>query len=103
MAVLMAPGAVRMPPGCEPWAKKCAVESARGAKILFLTPASVGANWFAENVHRHALVLGLQGRIHFDPANPTWGYPKDCALLGYSNTRLIKDEELYNVWNWRQA
>lgn len=76
-----------------PWAKKCMEESELGAKVLFLTPASIGANWFKNYVHRKALVLALNGRIQFigtkDP------YPKDCILsaFGFGETG-------FDVWTW---
>lgn len=76
-----------------PWARKCAEEAARGAKILFLTPASVGANWFADYVHRKALVLALNPRLCFDGKNP---YPKDCVLSVYNL------EHGFDVWRWKQ-
>lgn len=77
-----------------PWALKCAEEGQRGARILFLTPASIGANWFAKHVHNKALVLALNGRICFDGKNP---YPKDCILscYGFGVTG-------FNVWGWDQ-
>lgn len=80
-----------------PWAKKCREEGQRGAKILFLTPASVGSNWFADHVHNWAIVAALQGRIAFDPANPTWGYPKDCILsvFGFGVAG-------FNTWKWKR-
>ncbi len=80
-----------------PWAKKCASECKLGARILFLTPASVGSNWFRDHVHLHADVLALNGRICFDPVNPTWGYPKDCILSHYS----YRDHLGFDVWNWK--
>lgn len=64
-----------------PWVEKCAKEAALGAKILCLTPASVGSNWFRDFVFGKALVLSLNDRITFvgqkDP------YPKDCILSAY--------------------
>jgi phage N-6-adenine-methyltransferase len=77
-----------------PWAAKCKAESrGRRARILFLTPASIGANWFAEHVHGHAQVLALNGRISFDGVAP---YPKDCMLscFGFGYTG-------FDVWAWR--
>jgi len=65
----------------EPWTRKCAEESKRGARILFLTPASVGANWFAEHVHGNAYVLALNGRITFVGASDP--YPKDCIISAF--------------------
>lgn len=68
----------------EPYFEKCAREAASfrdDGKILVLTPASVGANYFSDYVHKRALVLALQPRITFvgekDP------YPKDCVLSIY--------------------
>lgn len=81
----------------EPWAKKCREEKGLGAEILFLVPASVGSEWFHNNVHRHALVLALRGRIPFDPANPDWGYPKDCILCHYS----LKVTPGFDTWKWK--
>lgn len=78
-----------------PWAEKCAIESRRGSKILFLTPASIGANWFRDFVHRRSLVIALNGRIPFDPKNPTWGYPKDCMLSCFGF------DPGFEVWTWR--
>jgi phage N-6-adenine-methyltransferase len=48
-----------------PWAAKCRAEAALGAKILFLVPASVGANWFQSSVFNAALVLFLSPRLKF--------------------------------------
>lgn len=77
-----------------PWASKCRNQSALGAKILFLTPASVGSNWFRDHVHGHALVLALNGRLTFvgqeDP------YPKDCILSCYGWGTG------FDVWDWRE-
>src|SRR3954465_2086683 len=49
-----------------PWAEKCAREASRGCKILFLTPASVDSNWWANYVHGKAWVEFLSPRISFD-------------------------------------
>lgn len=49
----------------EPWVQKCA--AARRLRILFLVPASVGSNWWAESVHGPAdRVLLLRPRLEFD-------------------------------------
>lgn len=78
----------------EPWAEKCARESARRAGlIVMLTPASIGTDWFARHVHRKAMVLGLSPRITFvgekDP------YPKDLMLsvfgMGLNG---------FDTWRW---
>lgn len=75
-----------------PWAKKCAEEASLGATILFLTPASIGSNWFRDFVHRKALVLALNGRLTFIGA--TAPYPKDCVLAAYGYSPG------FEVWNW---
>ena len=75
----------------KPWAKKCS--SMRGLHIVMLTPASVGANWFADYVHGKAIVLALSPRITFvGESDP---FPKDCMLsifgLGVA---------AFDVWRW---
>lgn len=69
-----------------------------GAQILMLVPASVGSNWFARYVHQRFNVSFLNGRIHFDPNNPTWGYPKDCMLIEFKRPIYSVD---YDVWRWK--
>jgi phage N-6-adenine-methyltransferase len=78
----------------EPWAKKCAAESAKGARILLLTPASVGSNWFGEHVLPNALVLALAPRVTFvGHANC---YPKD-VILSYFHAGVRG----FDVWRWK--
>jgi phage N-6-adenine-methyltransferase len=74
-----------------PWAKKCS--TTRGLHIFMLTPASVGANWFAEHVHGKALVLALSPRITFVGASDP--YPKDCiiSIFGFGVAG-------FDVWRW---
>jgi phage N-6-adenine-methyltransferase len=74
-----------------PWAEKCAAESSLGAHILFLVPASIGSNWFAQHVFKKSLVLALNGRICFDGIAP---YPKDLLLAVYGDTQG------FDVWRW---
>lgn len=76
-----------------PWAKKCADESQKGAQILFLTPASVGANWFCNYVFEKAHVIFLNGRIRFVGAKDF--YPKDCILSVFGI-----DAPGFSVWKW---
>lgn len=80
----------------EPWAAKCAEESVMGANILFLVPASVGSEWYRKYVQFNAVTLALNGRLHFDPTNPTWGYPKDCMLCVFCAGLYG-----FNVWKWK--
>jgi phage N-6-adenine-methyltransferase len=91
----------------EPWAEKCKISTrTRGRTIYFLTPASVGASWFARHVWRecnHAGVLALEGRLSFDGKAP---YPKDCCLTvfqeGMSLTAFGFDHKRFDVWPWRE-
>lgn len=78
----------------EPWAKKCFEESILGAQIAFLTPASVGSNWFARWVFDKAWVHFLNGRISFDGVDP---YPKDCILSFFG-----EPVQRFEVWRWNQ-
>ena len=76
-----------------PWAAKCAAYRERDlGRTLFLVPASIGAQWFADHVHGKALVLGLTGRLSFDGKNP---YPKDCMLCVYG------ERPGFDIWDWR--
>ncbi len=76
-----------------PWARKCALESRLGAKILFLVPASVGSNWFADYVWPHSHVIGLNGRIMF--VGQDHGYPKDLMLDVFGGIT-----HTFSTWRW---
>lgn len=75
-----------------PWAEKCWKESKMGARIMLLTPASVGANWFSF-IHGHAYVMYLNPRLSFDGIAP---YPKDCMLSYFCHG--IQGSE---IWEWK--
>lgn len=83
-----------------PWAKLCWEMSQLGGQVALLVPAAVGANWWRDFVHAKAHVLFLNGRLHFLPDQPTWGYPKDCALCLYS--RQPPWAPTYTVWSWKE-
>lgn len=72
---------------------KCATEATRGVRILALLPASVGANWFAQNIHKKALVLVLNGRVKF--VGHTQMYPKDLMICAYGW------DVGFDVWRWQ--
>lgn len=76
-----------------PWAKKAAESASSRTRILLLTPASVGSNWFAQHVHPHAAVFALSPRVSFDGENP---YPKDLILSVYG-----LGVTGFSVWRWR--
>lgn len=78
-----------------PWAEKCMRESLMGAEILFLTPASIGSNWFADFVYSHATVYALRPRLSFDGKNP---YPKDCILAHFTAGGRRSS---FECWKWK--
>lgn len=80
-----------------PWVQKCASESANGAHIACLVPASVGSNWWRDYVVPHAYILFLNGRLKFVGAKDF--YPKDLCLLLY--TPFIRSGSA--TWNWRES
>jgi phage N-6-adenine-methyltransferase len=80
------------------WARKCRQLREAGGQVAFLVPASVGANWFRDDVDGHARVLFLNGRLAFMPDKPRWLYPKDCLLALYSPALPPGSE----VWTWRR-
>lgn len=78
----------------EPWAAKCAAEMRKGARILFLTPASVGSNWFIDHVLPNASVYALAPRLTFEGCSDP--YPKDCILSVFDNSFIG-----FHAWRWR--
>lgn len=80
-----------------PWARRCADVAALGGAIAFLVPASIGANWFRDDVDGKAHVLALNGRLPFIPEQPTWLYPKDCILCLFHEGSFGG----VSVWDWR--
>lgn len=77
-----------------PWAQKCAEESQKGAKIVMLTPASVGSQWFAKWAYPYAYIRMLTGRLTFKGHETP--YPKDCMISIFDNFHKGID-----LWNWR--
>jgi phage N-6-adenine-methyltransferase len=64
------------------WAQKLAYECVdRKAFTFFLTPASIGTEWFAKYVAGKAMVLGLSPRLTFEGCDDP--YPKDLMLSVY--------------------
>jgi phage N-6-adenine-methyltransferase len=79
------------------WAKKCAEETHGSTlRIVMLTPASIGTEWFADHVHQKALVLGVRPRLTFEGTKDP--YPKDLmlSLFGFGSTG-------FDVWRWKDA
>jgi phage N-6-adenine-methyltransferase len=80
-----------------PWAQKCNDEASKPGfdKIIsFLTPASVGADWFCNHVEKNAFVIALNGRLSFDGIDL---YPKD-TMLSVFNLGFVG----FETWNWRK-
>jgi phage N-6-adenine-methyltransferase len=82
-----------------PWALKCKiVMRCRGPesfleRILFLTPASVGSNWFELCCFNDAAVLLLKPRLVF--VGETHPYPKDLILSVFGEKPGV------TMWRWR--
>lgn len=85
---------------CDVWAAKCAREAAlfgeRG-RIIMLTPASVGSNWFSESVWMRASVLALSPRITF--VGESDAFPKDCMLSVFGREAPSR-ECAFEPWRW---
>jgi phage N-6-adenine-methyltransferase len=77
-----------------PWSSKCRSSLERRGRIFLLVPASVGSNWYAEDVHGIAHVVCLRPRVTFvgckDP------YPKDLLLAVFSAIRGGS-----STWKWK--
>ena len=86
----------------EPWVAKAANAAPHGTQTVMLLPASVGANWWKAFVEPYAYVSFLNGRLCFITDWREQGftskplYPKDCALLVYSNWGFRGHE----IWTW---
>jgi hypothetical protein len=78
-----------------PWAERCAREGRKGANIIMLVPASVGANWFRDHVAGTADVSLLLGRLTF--VGSTAPYPKDCLVARFHDTA----GGTIDLWDWK--
>jgi phage N-6-adenine-methyltransferase len=78
-----------------PWMKKCAEEMKKGAKIVTLTLASIGSNWFKNYVQPNAMTYVLRGRLTF--VGQKAPYPKELMLC-------VWDSGLtgFGFWDWRK-
>ena len=76
------------------WAKKCAEESVkRRGLIILLVPASISTCWFADHVHRKAMVLGISPRLVFNGEKSS--FPKDLMIAIYGN-----GFQGFDTWRW---
>jgi phage N-6-adenine-methyltransferase len=79
----------------DPWAEKLASECRdRDGFTFFLTPASIGTEWFSKHVAGNAMVLGLSPRLTFEGCDDP--YPKDLMLsvFGFGLRG-------FDTWRWR--
>lgn len=93
------------------WAERCYREAQRGANILLLTPASVGANWFSELIAPYADTYLLKPRLSFIPKQT---YNKDCMLSHFVSTEVRNTGKFavvgapegnvrsLEIWNWKK-
>lgn len=94
-----------------PWAEKCKFEATKGARIIMLTPASIGAEWFADHVEGgHSLIVGLRPRIAFEGGGHQKScndpqclgcqtYPKDCMLTVWGLN--VAPVTPFCTWRWK--
>jgi len=77
-----------------PWVKKASeTKLRRGAKILVLTPASVGSDWFRLHVWGKARVIFLNGRAQFQGHDAP--YPKDLQISVFGELPSTE------IWTWK--
>lgn len=81
------------------WARRCVSESqsrVAGVRIVMLTPAGLGTNWFASYVQPYALTLVLRPRLTF--VGEVHPYPKDLAIHLYG-----AGMSGIGTWRWREG
>lgn len=78
-----------------PWMEKCRDEAARGARILSLTKASIGARWYREVVAPNAASYILGSRVTF--VGEAQGFTQDLMITewGTGKTGL-------GYWDWKK-
>lgn len=81
-------------PGITKWMEKCRDESHLGAKIITLTLASLGANWYKDFVEGNANVWVLRERLKFIGHKDV--YPKDLMLCEWT-----KNMNSFGHWSWK--
>lgn len=69
-----------------PWMEKCGHESAKGLRIITLTLASIGSNWYNDFVKPHALSLVLRERVAFEGMDLAFNKDLMVSLWGFGMT-----------------
>lgn len=93
-----------------PWAAKWLRDSIKGARIIALVPASIGAEWFADHCESSARVVALRPRLAFEGGGHQAGcvdetcmgcqtYPKDCMLLLWGPG--FEQDARFFTWRWK--
>lgn len=78
-----------------PWAQRCKLYATH--RIIMLTPASIGSEWFAEHCEGAAKVVGLRPRLTFEGCKDP--YPKDCMLTLFGPFDAAMP--VFSTWRWR--
>jgi phage N-6-adenine-methyltransferase len=100
----------------DPWAARCNKHRIRS--IIFLVPASIGSEWFAEHCEANAKIIGLRPRICYEGCHQLFAknhpragerkcdlscvgcatYPKDCMLNLFGPQ--FDREPKFQTWRW---
>lgn len=78
----------------DPWSVKCRMSQGYDRRIFSLLLASVGANWFQNNVLNRAHVVALSPRVPF--VGQEHPYTKDLVLAVWSGVRGG-----FSTWRWQ--
>lgn len=93
------------------WAARCRDEAEKGANILLLTPASVGANWYSDLIAPYADTYVLKPRLSFIPKHT---YNKDCMISHFVKPSVRswgkykvtgtpeENVRILEIWNWKK-
>lgn len=109
-----------------PWVEKCAnwlnrPKPALRGSIITITPASIGAEWFADHCENKAKVVGLRPRICYEGCHVLLKpnaegvrlrkcgdacvgcatYPKDCMLMLWGARFDL--EPILQTWRWDRS
>ncbi len=75
------------------WAKKCAEEAAKGARVILFVPQGT-QKWNLDFCQRNSLELRLDGRMKFDGHD--FVYPKDMSIFIFG-IGIVGSA----IWSWR--
>lgn len=78
------------------WAKKCAEEATPRTRIILLTQASVGTNWYWQWIRPFAVTYALRPRLTFRGEKDQ--FPKDL-MISYFGLNVTA----FGRWNWKET